>query len=48
MKKLIPISIISFLNVFPFGGHSISLRSQPGSTALWPTIAEERKAEYSK
>lgn len=30
----------SSLHVFPFGGHSISLRSQPGSTALWPQIAE--------
>lgn len=30
----------SSLHIFPFGGHSISLRSQPGSTALWPAIAE--------
>jgi acetyl esterase/lipase len=29
------------LHIFPFGGHSISLRNQPGSTALWPAIAEE-------
>lgn len=30
----------SSLHVFPFGKHSISLRRQPGSTALWPQIAE--------
>lgn len=30
----------SSLHVFPFGGHSISLRNQPGSTAFWPQIAE--------
>lgn len=29
------------LHVFPFGKHSIALRRQPGSTALWTTIAEE-------
>lgn len=31
----------SSLHVFPFGKHSISLRRQPGSTALWPLIAEQ-------
>lgn len=36
------------LHIFPTGKHSISLRSQPGSTALWPTIAEEWMAECSK
>lgn len=36
------------LHIFPFGKHAISLRSQPGSTALWPTIAEEWMSEYSK
>lgn len=30
----------SSLHVFPFGKHAISLRRQPGSTALWPLIAE--------
>lgn len=30
----------SSLHLFPFGKHSISLRRQPGSTALWPSIAE--------
>lgn len=30
----------SSLHVFPFGRHSISLRRQPGSTALWPQLAE--------
>ena len=29
------------LHIFPFGKHSIALRHQPGSTALWPEIAEE-------
>ena len=29
------------LHVFPFGKHSIALRRQPGSTALWTAIAEE-------
>ena len=36
------------LHIFPFGRHSISLRSQPGSTALWPTIAEEWMKEVMK
>ena len=31
----------SSLHIFPHGGHGIALRSQPGSTALWPQIAEE-------
>ena len=31
----------SSLHLFPNGGHSISLRNQPGSTAMWPQIAEE-------
>ena len=30
----------SSLHIFPNGGHSIALRHQPGSTALWPEIAE--------
>lgn len=30
----------SSLHIFPFGGHSISLRDQPGSTATWPEITE--------
>lgn len=30
----------SSLHVFPFGKHSIAVRNQPGSTALWPQIAE--------
>ncbi len=29
------------LHIFPFGKHSIALRNQPGSTALWPDIAEK-------
>lgn len=29
------------MHIFPFGKHNISMRSQPGSTALWPFIAEE-------
>lgn len=29
------------LHIFPFGKHSIAMRHQPGSTALWPEIAEE-------
>ena len=36
------------LHIFPFGRHSISLRSQPGSTSLWPTIAEEWMKEVLK
>lgn len=31
----------SSLHIFPFGGHSISLRDQPGSTAYWTQLAEE-------
>ena len=30
----------SSLHIFPHGGHSIALRHQPGSTALWPDLAE--------
>ncbi|MBR5068645.1 MAG: alpha/beta hydrolase [Bacteroidales bacterium] len=29
------------LHIFPFGKHAIAMRHQPGSTALWPVIAEE-------
>ena len=29
------------LHIFPFGKHAIAMRKQPGSTALWPEIAEE-------
>ena len=28
------------LHIFPFGKHAIAMRSQPGTTALWPEIAE--------
>ena len=28
------------LHIFPQGKHSIALRNQPGTTALWPVIAE--------
>ncbi len=30
----------SALHIFPEGGHSIALRNNPGSTGMWPTIAE--------
>lgn len=30
----------SSLHIFPHGGHAIALRRQPGSTAVWPEIAE--------
>lgn len=30
----------SSLHIFPYGGHNISLRDNPGSTALWTQIAE--------
>lgn len=30
----------SSLHLFPTGGHSISLRAQRGSTAMWPQLAE--------
>lgn len=32
--------ITSSLHIFPFGKHALALRNQPGSTALWPEIAE--------
>lgn len=35
----------SSLHIFPFGGHSISLRDQPGSTEHWPKIAEDWMSE---
>lgn len=28
------------LHIFPAGGHSIGLRDNPGSTALWPSLCE--------
>ena len=31
----------SSIHVFPFGKHGIALRHQPGTTALWPEIAEK-------
>ena len=30
----------SSIHIFPFGKHSIAIRRQPGTTALWPLIAE--------
>lgn len=30
----------SSIHIFPFGRHSIAVRRQPGTTALWPEIAE--------
>lgn len=30
----------SSLHLFPAGGHAISLRAQPGSTVMWPELAE--------
>lgn len=30
----------SSIHIFPFGKHSIAMRRQPGTTALWPLIAE--------
>ena len=30
----------SSIHVFPFGKHAIAMRRQPGTTALWPEIAE--------
>ena len=31
----------SSLHIFPRGGHSIRIRKNPGTTALWPELAEE-------
>lgn len=36
------------LHVFPQGKHSISMRNQPGTTALWPEIAELWMHEIKK
>lgn len=36
------------LHVFPQGKHSISMRNQPGTTALWPVIAEQWMREINK
>jgi len=36
------------LHVFPQGKHNISLRQQPGTTAIWPEIAEEWMHEIGK
>lgn len=30
----------SSLHIFPFGKHAIAMRRQPGTTAMWPEIAE--------
>ena len=30
----------SSIHIFPFGKHAIAMRRQPGTTALWPEIAE--------
>lgn len=37
----------SSLHIFPYGGHSISLRNQPGSTAYWPQLVEAWLCENS-
>jgi len=39
-KALIDNNISASLHVFPQGGHSISLRNNPGSTNLWTTLCE--------
>ena len=31
----------STLHIYPEGGHSISLRDNPGTTSSWPVLAEE-------
>ncbi|MGM9732797.1 MAG: alpha/beta hydrolase [Prevotella sp.] len=31
---------LSSIHIFPFGKHAIAMRRQPGTTALWPEIAE--------
>lgn len=36
------------LHIFPQGRHSIALRHQPGTTALWPEIAERWMQEIGK
>jgi acetyl esterase/lipase len=33
-------SVPASLHLFPGGGHSIGLRDNPGSTALWPSLCE--------
>lgn len=38
----------SSLHIFPQGRHSIALRHQPGTTALWPEIAERWMEEIGK
>lgn len=38
---LVSAGIPSSLHVFPFGGHSIALRGNPGSTASWTMLCED-------
>lgn len=40
-EALLEHAVSASFHVFPFGGHSIALRNNPGSTNLWTTIAEQ-------
>jgi hypothetical protein len=39
-RALLDNNISATLHIFPQGGHSIALRNNPGSTALWPELCE--------
>lgn len=40
-EALLEHNVSATFHVFPFGGHSIALRNNPGSTNLWTLIAEQ-------
>jgi acetyl esterase/lipase len=46
-KALVDNGVMASLHVFPFGAHSIALRNNPGSTALWTNLTESWLKEMS-
>jgi len=39
-QALIENNVSACLHIFPQGGHSVAIRNNPGSTALWPSLCE--------
>jgi acetyl esterase/lipase len=46
-QALVDSGVVSSLHVFPQGAHSIALRNNPGSTALWTTLCEQWMEEMN-
>lgn len=46
-EALVEHQVPSSLHVFPFGGHAIALRNNPGSTELWTELCEKWLVEMN-